>query len=278
MIVDFGFVNTEAGHRHTGTWMQHWTRFGYATRGVIFTLIGLLSLKVALGWGGATQGSQGAMQEIGRQPFGRLLLILTTVGLAGYVVWRFTQAIFDPGFESSGAQRFLRRAAFAISGLIYALLAFTAAQLALGAKTWTERTRQEWTAWLLSFPLGDWVVGFIGAAITGAGLHALYRGSTAQFMQLYQAEKMNQMQQRLVRYVGTIGLSALGLTLLLIGGLLIQGARQLDASKATDIGGALHVLAIQEHGPYLLGAAALGFISYGLHCFALGWFREVDAA
>ena len=256
-------------------WAQRWTRFGYATRGTIFTLVGLLALRVALGWGGSTHGSRGALREIGRGPFGQILLLLTSAGLTGYVVWRFTQAILDPGFDAHGARGIARRLAFAGSGLFYALLAFTAAQLAFGAIIWDSGSREEWTAWLLSFPLGDWLVALIGAVIVGVGLHAIYRGYTAQFMELYRPEKMSPAQQKIAKYAGKAGLSALGMTLLIIGGLLIQGGFQMNPSKATGIGGALNVLATQSHGPYLLGVAAVGFMAYGLHCFILGRFRWI---
>ena len=256
-------------------WAQRWTRFGYATRGVIFTFVGILAFKVALGWGGSTHGSRGALREIGHGPFGQILLLITSVGLAGYVVWRFTQAILDPGFNARGARQIARRLAFAVSGFFYALLAFTAAQLALGATIWDSASKEEWTAWLLSFPLGDWLVALIGIVIVGIGLHAIYRGYTTQFMKLYRPEKMSPAQKKIAKHVGMIGLSALGITFLIIGGLLIQGGFQMNPSKATGIGGALNVLATQPHGPYLLGAAAVGFMAYGLHCFTLGRFRWV---
>lgn len=250
-------------------------RFGYYTRGVVFSLIGLLALKVAIGWGGATEGSRGALRAIGAQPFGQILLGLTAVGLSGYVVWRFAQAVYDPGFEAEGAKKALRRVAFTVSGCFYTLLAFTAAQLALGAKSWSRATKEEWTAWTLTLPMGRWLVGFAAVVVMGVGLHALYRVYVAQFMHLYRTQDMSKAEQRLARRIGRVGLSALGTTLLVIGGLLLLGAVQMNAEWAMGIGGALRVVAALPYGPYLLGLSALGFVAYGLHCFWLGHFREV---
>lgn len=251
-------------------------RLGYAARGVIFTLIGVLALKVSFGLGGAAHGSRGTLRTIGQQPFGQILLGGISLGLAGYVIWRFVQAVFDPGFESEGAQRFVRRLSFVVSGLFYALLAFTAVQLTFGARSWSRSTKEEWVAWLLGFPLGDWLVGGIGVIIVGVGVHAMYRGYRLQFMQLYRTETMTDRQQRLAKYLGRVGLSALGVTLLIIGGLLVQGAIQMEPEKAAGIGGALRVLSTQPHGPWLMGIAALGFVGYGLHCFWLGRFRQIE--
>ena len=259
-----------------GTWIQRWTRFGYATRGVIFTLVGLLALRVALGWGGSTQGARGAIRQIGQQPFGQILLVLIGIGLVGYVVWRFIQAYYDPGISTHGAHRLIRRLAFVLSGIFYLLMALSTVQLVFGTQYgWDNHARQEWVAWLLTMPLGYWLVTLIGLVIVGIGVHAIYRGYTAQFMRLYRLEKMTPLQKRWTRRIGQVGLSALGLTLFVIGALLIQGAFQMNPALATGIGGALHLIALQPLGPYLLGGAAFGFVAYGLHCFALGRFRHV---
>lgn len=247
-------------------------RLGYMARSVIFILIGIL----ALGLGGAARGSRGALRAIGQQPFGQILLGGISLGLIGYVIWRFVQAGFDPGVKSKGTRGIARRVGFVVSGLFYALLAFTAVELTLGAKSWSRNAREEWVAWLLDFPLGDWMVGGSGLLIVGVGLHAMYRGYSLQFMQLYRTDTMTDRQERLARYLGRIGLSALGLTMLVIGGLLVQGALRMNPDRAAGIGDALHVLSTQPHGPWLVGGTGLGFVGYGLHCFWLGRFRRIE--
>ena len=73
--------------------METLARFGYITRSFVYAIIGVLTLCAAFGIGGKTTGTNGALQIIARQPFGRILLALVAVGLLGYVLWRFVQAI-----------------------------------------------------------------------------------------------------------------------------------------------------------------------------------------
>jgi hypothetical protein len=58
-------------------------RAGLVARGVIYAIVGVLAIELALGEGGKTTNQQGALQEIAKQPFGKVLLVLMIVGLAG---------------------------------------------------------------------------------------------------------------------------------------------------------------------------------------------------
>ena len=95
-------------------------RAGFAARGVIYVLIGILALDLALGNGGQDASQQGALRTIADQPFGEVLLVLVAVGLAGYALWRFVHALLGHGKERSSSG-FERVAALA-SGVVYALL------------------------------------------------------------------------------------------------------------------------------------------------------------
>ena len=76
-------------------------RAGLVARGAVYGIIGLLALKLALGDGGKTTDQQGALQTIAGQPFGKVLLILMAIGLAGYALWRLVRAAIGHGPESA---------------------------------------------------------------------------------------------------------------------------------------------------------------------------------
>jgi hypothetical protein len=106
-------------------------RAGFAARGVVYAIIGILAIRLALGLPGASASQQGALRTIAAQPFGKVLLILVAIGLAGYSLWRLVRAALGHGPEDSDSG-FDRLAALG-SGLVYAGLAAIAVEILLGA-------------------------------------------------------------------------------------------------------------------------------------------------
>lgn len=60
------------------------------------------------------------------------MLVLVAIGLIGYVIWRFVQAIKDPENKGNDAKGLAVRIAYAVNGLIYASLALSAVQIVMG--------------------------------------------------------------------------------------------------------------------------------------------------
>src|SRR5438874_7380755 len=75
-------------------------RAGFVARGVIYILIGILALKLALGDGSKAANQQGALRTVAQQPFGKVLLTLVAIGLAGYSLWRLSRALLGHGKEA----------------------------------------------------------------------------------------------------------------------------------------------------------------------------------
>ena len=58
-------------------WVEKLARFGYAAKGVVYAVIGILALQLASGQGGEATGPEGALSTIGQQPFGRTPLAIS---------------------------------------------------------------------------------------------------------------------------------------------------------------------------------------------------------
>src|SRR5262245_39115666 len=128
-------------------WVATLARLGYATIGIVYLMIGTLATQAALGTGGAIADTRDVLVTIARQPFGRVLLGLTALGLSGYVLWRFVQACFDAERKGTDVRGLLTRLGYAVSGVAYAALAMLAAQMALGTgRAGGHAAEQEWTA------------------------------------------------------------------------------------------------------------------------------------
>src|SRR5689334_16313035 len=115
-------VVQEAKHAAMNPWFERLERFGFLVRGLIYIIVGVLALQLAAGAGGAATSPTSAIALIGRQPAGKLLLVLVIPGLAGYSLWGFVRAILDPLGRGTQAKGLVDRAGFFFSGLSYGLL------------------------------------------------------------------------------------------------------------------------------------------------------------
>lgn len=270
--------SVESAIRNGDGWIDPMARAGFATKGVVYAIVGILAVRAALGTGGSTDGTRGAIIEIAHGPFGQVLLGLTAVGLFAYAVWRFISAWADPDGAGDDLKGVAKRMGYVVSGAIYLGLAVWSASIILGSSSSSGGNSQEtWTATLLAQPLGQWLVGLIGAGILVTALYHFYRAYDASFMRRYDRGDMDARQRRWARRIGRFGLAARGVTFGIIGGFLIQAAIQSDASETKGLGEAFQTLAQQPYGPWLLGLVAFGFIAYGMYCISRARYSTFSA-
>lgn len=250
-------------------------RLGYAAKGVVYALVGILAGQAALGRGGATTGTEGVLERILQAPFGRALLGVTALGLVGHAIWRFTQAGMDTENKGTDAKGVVTRAAYTIIGLIYIGLALSALRLALGSGGGNGDDTAGRTAWLLGQPLGRWLVGLLGLTVVAVGLFQLYRAYRAEFREHLRMSEMSAAQERWATATGRLGYAARGIVFGIIGGFLIVAGLQSQPEAARGLGGALDTLARQPQGKWLLGIVAAGLIAYGIFMLVQARYRRM---
>jgi hypothetical protein len=263
--------------KRNGNSLEIMARLGYGSRGLVYALVGGLALLAALGSGGQTGGSRSALQSLLGQPFGKVLLGLIAAGLASFALWRLIEAITDADHRGSSGKALAVRVARGLSGMIYIGLAFSALSLAVGWGTKSggeDRAAQDWTAWLLAKPFGQWGVALVGLAIAGTGLAYLWRA--------WQGNVTEQLScpsdaRRWVVSLGRFGFGGRGIVFVLIGGFLVLAAWHSNSREVKGLGGALRALQEQPYGWALLGLTAAGLLSFGLFGFAQALYRRINA-
>lgn len=255
-------------------WVERLARLGFAAKGIVYALVGLLAAQAAFGSGGQKTDTQGALQTIVTQPFGRILLSFVALGLLGYALWRFVEAAADPEQKGSDAKGILQRCSYAGNGLIYAGLALTAVRIVLGSRD-SSNASQDWTARLLAQPFGQWLVGTAGALVIGLGFYQFYAAYKATFRQQLKLAEMSKAEQGWTVRIGRLGLAARGVVFGVIGFFLIQAARQSNPNQARGLGGALTSLEQQPYGSWLLGIVAIGLIAYGIYYLIQARYRQI---
>ena len=238
---------------------------------MVYVLVGVLAAQAAVGAGGETTDSEGALLRVLQAPSGSLLLGLVAIGLTGYAVWCALAAAFDVDRKDGQLQSVLTRIGYAATAVIYAGLAMTAIGLAVGVRGATngDQAAQDRTAWLLGQPLGPVLVALAGAVVIGVGISHLVIAVKASFCEW------------LTRRPGTgsapWAASATPRTACpwAYRGFLVGCRRSPRADEARGLGGALAALVQQPFGPTLLGALGLGLAAYGAFMLVEARYRRM---
>ena len=269
---------TEQTVRQAAPWVERLARAGYAAKGTVYIVIGVLAVMAAWTGRGKTTDSQGALVSIAQNPVGRFLLILVAAGLAGYALWRFVEAGLDSENEGSDAKGFATRVGFILSGGVYSVLAYTALKLFMGTAQQGEGGgggMQDGTARVLAMPFGQGLVGLVGLAVIGLGLAQIVRGYKAKFQKQLQLNELSPTAQKWAVISGRVGHIARGIVFMIVGGFLINAAWHADPQKAKGLGSALDLLAQQSYGLWLMGIVAAGLVAYGVFMFVEARYRRI---
>lgn len=231
------------------------TRLGFAARGVMYVLIGLIALQA-----GRAEDGAGALKSLDGST-GEILLALMALGFAAYGVWRLADAVLDNEGHGSDGKGLAMRIGGAASGLIHLGLAWLAAGLALGDQNGggNAYSTQEGAATALGLP-GGWVLLLAAAAgLLLVGLYQLLNAAKGTFLSRLDPQASS---QTWVRAAGRAGYAARGIVFLLMAWFLGQAGLAGRAGKAGGMGEALDSLPQNVE----LGVA-FGLLMFGLFSF-----------
>ena len=256
-----------------GTGVEKLARAGYATKGAVYCILGVISVQAAFSGGSAT-GSQGAVKTIGQQPFGQVLLVLTAVGLAGYALWQFVRAAIDPENKGSDKEGIAKRVGYAFSGLSHSALCVLAVQMVTGSSS--GGSKRTYLGELMAQTGGQVAVGALGLFVIAAGVHQLIKAKTTEFKKELKFGQMSSEVRKLAITSGRIGLAARGVVFPIMGVYLIKAALSSDPSEAKGVGGALQEISSSTFGTTMLAVVAAGLVAYGVYQFVLAKYRRIS--
>ncbi|MFH5923032.1 DUF1206 domain-containing protein [Roseomonas xinghualingensis] len=251
-------------------------RLGYAARGLVSFLVGLMALLAAIGQGGEVTGSKGALQTLLSQPWGSALLAVVALGLFGFALWRVLQSLLDADGLGRTWRAMVARTGQLISAATYAALGVFAINLLVGSASGggEDQAARDWTRWLMAQPLGRWLVGAVGLGVLGAALGMAGKAWSASFRK-YLACGPD--AAAWVIPLGRAGFAARSVVFLIVGAFLVIAAYRSDPSEARGLGGALLALQDQPFGRIAFGLVALGLAAFGAFEFAEARYRRIVA-
>lgn len=248
-------------------------RTGLAARGVLYLLIGWVTILIAVGHSSQQADQQGALQLLARQSYGLASLWILLIGFIGYALWRLSEAAYGVTGERNGAGPRLKSLA---RGIVYAFIAYLTFKVISGASGNQTRRQQDLTAQVMRHgAAGQLLVAIAGAIIVIGGLALVAEGLRRRFLRHLNTGQMSRRTRRVVELLGVIGTTARGVIFALAGILVIDAAVTYRPAKAGGIDKALLTLRDQPFGQVLLVLAALGLLIFGIYGVCEARWRKV---
>ncbi|MEU3743111.1 MULTISPECIES: DUF1206 domain-containing protein [unclassified Streptomyces] len=253
-------------------------RAGFVARGIIYILIGALSLRIAFSDGGGKQADRGgAVAEIAGKPFGEALLWLLGIALVGMALWRLSEAAF--GQAGPDGRKANKRAMAAGRSVFYGFVAYSVLSYAAGDKSSgsgsSDKSSRDVTAKVLDWPAGQWVVAIAGAVVAGAGVYIAVRAIRRKFKKHLKMSQMSARTRQVVTFLGVFGGVARGVVFAVAGGFAVTAAVQHKPGKAKGMDDTLRSFTETPVGPWLLVLIAVGLVAFGVFSWANARWRKV---
>lgn len=254
-------------------WLVRLGRLGYAVKGIVYMVVGFLATKAGVGMGGGeTTDSQGAVETIGSEPFGQVLLVIVAVGLLGYAAWRIVSAVKDAERRGDEPTSIAVRIGEAARGLIYGSLGAWTLRYILTQRGGESERAPGLVATALGFPFGRWLVIGTGLAIGVYALYQVYRAVSGKFMKRLDFSGAGYSSRKWTERLGKFGILARAVVFAVIGFLAARAGWNYAPSQAGGVERSLDVIAREQTG-YVFIAIAIGLIAYGLFEIATARFR-----
>lgn len=236
-------------------------RVGYAVNGLVHAIIGAIAISIAFGSGGEADQS-GALAQLSGTPVGIVLLWVVFVGLVALALWQVLHALLSRGGDAK--RRWARRLGEFGKAAAYLLVAAPAFAFATGSSANSASASQSFSARLLTFSGGVFILFAIGVLVLAVGVAFVVRGLIRSFLDSIRLPAGG--LGTAVTVLGVFGYVAKGVALLVVGILFCAAALTFDPAKASGLDGALKALIALPFGTAILILLGAGLIAYGIYC------------
>lgn len=239
-------------------------RFGFAVLAVVHILIGIIALQIAFGGNGEAEPT-GALERLAGGTAGPWTMWACAIGCFGLAAWQLSEATLRARHLPTGEQVSKAISSGSLS-IIYGSMGFTFARFAFGGEADSSESTRDFTAAMMTSPLGILVILAVGGTVFGIGVYFIFKGILRKFRpELRHFEDTR--RGSLIEVLGVIGHVAKGVALVLVGILFVAAVITHDPARSTGLDGSLKALTEQPFGVPSLVAIAVGLICYGI--FAL---------
>lgn len=239
-------------------------RLGYASKALIYAIVGMLAIAAAANRGGRVTDTSGALKVVLVQPFGRILLMVLAVGLCGYAAWRLLDAVRDPDRYGTNVKGLVTRIGNAVRGAIYGALGIEAFRLGRGLRGSDGKDAELWASRMLEFPFGDMALAVVGAIVALYGVNEVITSVKGEKDVLIDMSTITPPYRRALHRTMKFGVGARGLIICTLGVFLVRAAVRRRPDDAAGTREAMVELTGLVDGRWLLLLVAAGLLAYAV--------------
>jgi hypothetical protein len=256
-------------------WVEPLARIGFVAKGVVYLLLGGLALRFAVGEGGGITDAHGAVTNLLREPYGRLLIGALAAGLGLYAAWRVLEAFADANGKGTSPAGLGARAAYAGSAAVYGALAIDAARIASASRGGAQGNTAAVPPMLFESVIGEWAIAAAAVALIVYGALQCRRAFSRQLSDRLSLSHVSASAGRAVVRLSRFGIGARAMVLAVTGVVMFRRLESLQAAADTGTAESLRLLATLPTGRVILGCVAGGLMAYGLFQFVQARYRTI---
>ena len=245
--------------------LESLARLGYASKAVLYGVVGVLAVLAATNSrDGMITDTSGALRVLLMQPYGRMLLIVLSLGLFGYAAWRLLDAIADPERDGTGVAAVVNRLGNALRGCIYGALGVEGVRLLRGRGFSNSNEAEQWTARILDLPLGALGVGLVGLGVAAYGLWEILQALRGRHGRKLDWSPIPVEARATIQWIARFGVIARGGLVVTLGVLLVRAALTHNPDEAAGTRESLIQLGGLFEGRWFLALMAIGLMAYAV--------------
>lgn len=249
-------------------------RTGYAAKGTVYGITGILTFLAAFNLGGEKTGQLEVLKFLDEQPFGNILLLILGLGLLCYSAWRYIQSISDPENIGDDKKAKVKRTAFFVSGCIYLGLAGLAIWRAFATSPSQGSGGSQSQSSYLATDTGLIILGAGGIIIICTGIYQFIRAYKKKFKEKFNFAALDDKKKRSIKNTAYMGMASRGVLFLIMGYFALHAAITSNPSEIKTTMDAFSFLENSSYGAWLLGIVAAGLVGYAIYMFLMAKYRH----
>ncbi|KQC33935.1 membrane protein [Nonlabens sp. YIK11] len=250
---------------------RRFSRFGIATKGLVFFLIGVMALITALNLNYALKNEKEIIEWVYRLEFGWFLLLIIIIGLSGYIFSRFYLTFNRNDYDGSNGKPKYRRAAYLINGLGYCLLLLTCITILLGKN---DSGDSELKIMVLQSVIGKIVVYMIALGLAISAVNEWWISFSVMMDKMINPEELSPKQYKYLLLLGRFGRFSRGIVFGIFAYVLARSAYY-DLQNLPEGADAAFAFISATYGAFIMGTVAFGVMCYGLYLILSGKHRNI---